>query len=546
MDFYVYYLILHKSKQVSTEITRILKKTSYSVLITMDSLLQKFNENRENDPELISRVQIDVDFEKQNPFELKWNERDYESQFFNIYKHRLTILRNRVESECERKWNNGFQLNGKPVVKKENVLDVQAGEPCWCVGTIYCEMRYKPNVLEEVINDTYGAPDLVKSYVDSDGGDQVMLEDESGRLLLVGDFIKSTPFITGTVVGLLGMEADPGTFQVLDICYPKGLTQPPMPFPISKNKVDNKYNSTSSEGNILSNGNEKVAIVSGLNISSTSQSNLLKVRLLQEYLNGSLQGNTETVSKISRLIVCGNSIEYAKGNEINQGDIVYCLDQFSQFLGNILQTIPVDVLPGKNDPSDISLPQQPLHKALFNENLKPYFNKVNRPILNLVTNPYKFNINGWDILTISGQNIDDIMKYIIPYSNKGGNSNDNDNDNIGSNSESNDNAHIDDSREDTIEHRLDLMECTMKWQNIVPTCPDTIWCYPYKNKDPFILTEWPHLYVVGNQPDFARRDIKTSNGNQITMLAIPEFSKTGKFVILDLVTLQTEIVKIDL
>ena len=501
----------------------------------MDSLLQKFNEKRDKDPEVIPRVQVDIDFEEKNPFELKWNERDYDGQFFHIYKHRLNTLRSRVESECERKWNNGFKLNGKPVVKKDNVLDVQANEPCWCVGTIYCEMRYKPNVLEEVINDTYGAPDLVKSYVDSDGGDQVMLEDESGRLLLVGDFIASTPFVTGTVVGLLGMEADPGTFQVLDICYPKDLTQPPMPFQLTK---DNTY----IEGNVLNNANEKIAIVSGLDISSNSQSNLLKVRLLQEYLNGSLQGNIETVSKISRLIICGNTIEYNSDDIANQGNIVNCLNHFSQFLGNILQTISVDILPGRNDPSDKSLPQQPLHKALFKDNLKPYFDKVNKPLLNLVTNPYKFRINGWNILAISGQNIDDIMKYIIPYS-KTDDNNNNSTNSIGIRSDDTDS---DSCKEDTMEHRLDLMECTMKWQNIAPTCPDTLWCYPYKNNDPFILKEWPHLYIVGNQPDFARRDLKTSNGNQISMLAIPEFSKTGKLVILDLVTLETEIVKFDI
>ena len=95
------------------------------------------------------------------------------------------------------------------------MLDIQGNQPCWCVGTIYCEMKYKPNVLDEVINDTYGAPDLTKSYTDKEGGsDEIMLEDESGRVLLVGDFIRSTPFITGVVVGILGVEAEAGTFQV--------------------------------------------------------------------------------------------------------------------------------------------------------------------------------------------------------------------------------------------------------------------------------------------------------------------------------------------
>ncbi|CAL9728193.1 DNA polymerase delta small subunit [Monosporozyma unispora] len=490
----------------------------------MDSLLKKFNEDREKDPEVVSRVQIKEEFEDVNPFELKWNERNYDGQFYHIYQYRLTTLRARVESECQRKWDNGFKLNGKLVVKKEKVLDVQANQPCWCIGTIYCEMKYKPNVLEEVINDTYGAPDLVKSYADPEGDDQIMLEDESGRLLLVGDFIKSTPFVTGTVVGLLGMEADPGTFQVLDICYPKGLTQPPMPFPMSMNNDNN--------GNILNNGNDKVALISGLNINTTSVSTLLRIRLLQEYLNGSLYGENKSISTISRLIICGNSVEFDIANK-DQDKLSKSLDQFGEFLGNILQTISVDILPGENDPSDRSLPQQPLHKALFKDSLRPYFDNSNKSLLNLVTNPYKFKINGWDLLTLSGQSINDIVKYVVPS--KEGKEDDDDMD-------------IDDSinKEDTMEHRLDLMECTMKWQNMVPTSPDTLWCYPYKNRDPFILNEWPHLYIVGNQPEFSKRIIKMSNDIKISMITLPKFSKTGQFVLLDLKTLETEVVTLNL
>ncbi|CAL9733581.1 DNA polymerase delta small subunit [Monosporozyma servazzii] len=498
----------------------------------MDSLLKKFNEDRSKDPEVVSRAQIKEDFEDSNPFELKWNERDYNGQFHHMYQYRLTTLRSRVESECQQKWDNGFKLNGKPVVKKEKVLDVQANEPCWCIGTVYCEMKYKPNVLEEVVNDTYGAPDLVKSYMDPEGEDQVMLEDESGRLLLVGDYIKSTPFVTGTVVGLLGMEADPGTFQVLDICYPRVLNQPPAPFPMSIKETVNKNNNMS----ILKNDNNKIALISGLNINTTSASTLLRIRLLQEYLNGSLYGENKSMSTISRLIICGNSVEFDINNK-DQGKLAKSLDQFGDFLGNVLQSIPVDILPGANDPSDKGLPQQPLHKALFRDSLKPYFDNINKSLLNLVTNPYKFKINGWDLLTLSGQSINDIMKYVIPYVEPSR-----------ENKDVNDDAMEVDSTadEDSMEHRLDLMECTMKWQNIVPTSPDTLWCYPYKGKDPFIMDEYPHLYIVGNQPKFDKRMIEMSKDIKIQMITLPIFSETGEFVLLDLKTLDTEVIKLDI
>ena len=210
------------------------------------------------------------------------------------------------------------------------------------------------------------------------------------------------------------------------------------------------------------------------------------------------------------------------------------------FLANTLQTICVDIMPGMSDPSDKTLPQQPLNKALFKESLKPYFEHINDEILNLVTNPYNFQINGINILTTSGQNIDDIVKYIVPYLEK-------------STKEevSSDDEDVDmDSQkfpEDTIEHRLDLMECTMKWQNIIPTAPDTLGCYPYTKEDPFILNEWPHIYIVSNQSSFATKDIKLNGGKTtVKLITIPQFSQTGQIVLLNLKDLSTSIVNIEL
>ncbi|EJS43023.1 hys2p [Saccharomyces arboricola H-6] len=490
----------------------------------MDALLTKFNEDRslqdEDTPQPRKRLRIGDDGlrNESNPFQLCYKDRNYASQYYHMYQYRLKTFRERVLEECDKRWDAGFTLNGKLVLKKNKVLDIQGHQPCWCIGSIYCEMKYKPNVLDEVINDTYGAPDLAKSYTDKEGGsDEIMLEDESGRVLLVGDFIRSAPFITGVVVGILGMEADAGTFQVLDICYPTPLLQNPLPTPSATPQPRGQ-----------------IALVSGLNLNNASPDRLLKLEILREFLMGGISGKIDEISQIGRLLICGNSVDFDI-NSVSKDELVNSLTEFSKFLHNILPSISVDVMPGTNDPSDKSLPQQPFHKSLFDESLESFFHGSNKEILNLVTNPYEFCYNGVDVLAISGKNINDICKYVIPSNEKV----DNDSENKVAQDQNSDDF------KDDIEHRLDLMECTMKWQNIAPTAPDTLWCYPYTEKDPFVLQKWPHVYVVGNQPNFGTRLMKIGD-KSIRIISVPEFSSTGVVVLLNLETLEVETVKIDI
>lgn len=46
-----------------------------------------------------------------------------------------------------------------------------------------------------------------------------MIEDESGRLRLVGDRVRSAGLVTGIIIGVVGMETSGGDFEVVDICY---------------------------------------------------------------------------------------------------------------------------------------------------------------------------------------------------------------------------------------------------------------------------------------------------------------------------------------
>jgi DNA polymerase delta subunit 2 len=46
-----------------------------------------------------------------------------------------------------------------------------------------------------------------------------MLEDESGRIRLVGTPVQSIPLVTGVILGALGLETPNGDFEVIDVCY---------------------------------------------------------------------------------------------------------------------------------------------------------------------------------------------------------------------------------------------------------------------------------------------------------------------------------------
>lgn len=45
-----------------------------------------------------------------------------------------------------------------------------------------------------------------------------MLEDESGRIRLVGERVTKARLVTGVILGVLGVETPNGEFEVVDLC----------------------------------------------------------------------------------------------------------------------------------------------------------------------------------------------------------------------------------------------------------------------------------------------------------------------------------------
>jgi hypothetical protein len=69
-----------------------------------------------------------------------------------MYFLRLTKLKPAVEKVAQDAWED-FVIAGEAAKKLERVLDVRQGALCWVIGTVYMEMVFKPNILDDIGKD---------------------------------------------------------------------------------------------------------------------------------------------------------------------------------------------------------------------------------------------------------------------------------------------------------------------------------------------------------------------------------------------------------
>ncbi|KAK6334768.1 hypothetical protein TWF718_010215 [Orbilia javanica] len=427
----------------------------------------------------------------------------YQTQYVDIYFLRLAKLKRIVEAHGRERWDD-VEVNGEVVQRVDRVLDVRQGKLCWVVGTIYMDMPLKPNVLEDIAKDHFiSAPLSRKKYRDVEK-DQIMIEDESGRLRLSGSKIKTEDLVTGCVVAVMGTEASNGEFEVIDMALPELPDQTERPTPSAPSK-DKNY----------------VALLSGLDVTGNIHESI-ETHLLVEYLLGEA-GSPEDQAKsssISRLIIAGNSLsephaqatdDAAASSSRTTKSKKYGYDATSYnakpttvldtLLSDLCTSISVTLMPGETDPANASLPQQKMHPTMF-PTAKYYAGSTFIPS----TNPHACEIDGVTFLGTSGQTIDDVFKYVDG------------------------------------DDRLEMMEKTLRWRLVAPTAPDTLWCYPFQDDDRFVIEKCPHVYFVGNQPEFGTRLTYGLNNQIVRCITIPKFSETGELVLIDLETLECEVI----
>ncbi|KAJ2930057.1 hypothetical protein H1R20_g7027, partial [Candolleomyces eurysporus] len=319
-----------------------------------------------------------------------------------------------------------------------------------------------------------------------------MLEDESGRIRLVGERLKTTRLVTGVIIGALGMETPGGEFEVVDICSANFAPQ------VSADNGMEEMSVDSSESDPW------VGVLSGLEVGSEASSDA-RIQMLIEYLTaeGGLGEDQVPASQISRLIIAGDSfgpinipgrgdgtpqVEDRKARRNAQDAAAFSphpIYNLSSHLLDIGRTIPVHILPGETDPSGAILPQQPLPRAMFGEVSKspsfvcepnPTYIRMAPGIVDEKTLSEKESA-ARTLLVHSGQPLNDIFKYLPNRHNS----------------------------------RLAILESTLKWRHLAPTAPDTLWCHPYVAEDPFIINNTPDIYVVGVLINLRSLEVKCVN-----------------------------------
>ena len=371
-----------------------------------------------------------------------------------------------------------------------------------------------------------------------------MLEDESGRLRIIGTILQTTMLVTGCIVAMMGTENANGDFEVVDMKVPDLPRQPQR-----WEREDGDLALTNGSGKSKAKHPErhtggKIAIVSGLEICG-DEADGLAMDLLMEYLVGetcnlAAQGGA---SKISRLIIAGNSIKgatpLAPRDELSdrKASKKYGYDSaaynpaptahLDNFLATLLPSIPVTLMPGESDPANVSLPQQPIHPAMFprSRSYAAVLGSEAPGWFDSISNPWEGDVDGWRMMGNGGQPINDVFKYVDG------------------------------------DERLNMMECLLRWRCGAPTAPDTLCmrkiipsrnkadyfagCYPFQDKDQFVIEECPHVYFVGNQPRFETNVIEGPAGQTVRLIAIPIFRETGQIVLLDTDTLEVEVLRFD-
>ena len=118
------------------------------------------------------------------------------------------------------------------------------------------------------------------------GQNEMMLEDESGRLRVTGEIL-SDSYVTGCVLAALGSEQADGTFQVIATQY---ADLAPQPERWARDDSDSdSVVTTSKKPKPPRQKAGKLAIVSGLEITGTTDDDL-SLDLLMEYLTGEATG----------------------------------------------------------------------------------------------------------------------------------------------------------------------------------------------------------------------------------------------------------------
>ncbi|KAL7482739.1 hypothetical protein ACHAW6_008392 [Cyclotella cf. meneghiniana] len=504
----------------------------------------------------------------------------YARQYSHVYSARLAGLRSRcLENARWKLRENG--VDEKDVVVVDRIIQVEEGKLSILVGTIVKEMDPKRRpVVASTYNDedacsflfpsginanwlgVEGAQESLRAHLfDSKKGDVIHLEDESGRVELVPDgkaengmdvdnedALDANKVATGVVAAVVGeVIAGKGVMHVRSVHFAG-----PPPFDHDAESADDFRGSLVGDSE---NDDPRILLVSGLGCGTDSPTDIktggslaLRREMLLEYLTNSDIGNGAAVS---RVIVAGGGVappkpdscaesnkensHHTNGNKSKKtkyettSPMAFSLRELDMYFSEILSSgIPVDYIPGWHDPTNANWPQRPIHSCLL-PNSCGFVDLFQRS-----TNPYECMIGGKvKVLGSDGLNVADLRRFLPQSVTKGGS---------------------DGGEELTTVSAIDALNHTFRYGHMAPTGPDSLPMFPSSESDPFILNKRPTVYFSGNCDKFETR-LVGANGEEIDsatagkdvsrLICIPSFALTGEVVLVNLKTLECELMLFD-
>ncbi|KAJ8932497.1 hypothetical protein NQ314_014617 [Rhamnusium bicolor] len=366
---------------------------------------------------------------------------DYNKQYCGIYLARLKEMETLLRKRIEIKWGDRH-----PIIKLHKLAEEQY-DKCVVIAMLFKDQKLKPSILKQLAEATKLTPQPILHHF-TDDSDQLFIEDELQRYQLLGT-LNGKNLVTGIACALLGTDMGKGKFMVEDYVFAG--YRPQVEIPLFSEDIF-------------------VIFLSGLDFVN-HQNFIPNLELCIHWLSGML-GDDETVSRIARIIIAGNSMRTKAEKQkltmmmtsriVESQDSIESVKTFDYFLLQLCQLVDVDVMPGENDPSNHILPQKPMHYCMFPQSAV-------YKSLNQVPNPYFCSLDELKIFGTSGQPVRDIMRF------------------------------------SEVTDPLDALEYCLKWNHLAPSAPDTLGCFPYYDKDPFIIDDCPHVLFAGNQTEFSTR-----------------------------------------
>jgi DNA polymerase delta subunit 2 len=363
------------------------------------------------------------------------------TQFHELYKHRLSQLTPQVLLSLP---------SDPPVCSRINQMLVET--PCSIIGVIFKNLTSRPDVVKQYREIGFDSQPIDLTTSDTD---TVFIEDITGRIQLSG--VSADRFPTGVVLGVVGkLESSKSKFQVLEVHGPAVPFIPRVPSP-----------------------GWRIGFVSALEINSSV------------FDRRAAKGLAAAMSQCSLCVVLGNSFEEkpTDGSEtlsfqVRMKENKWPITLLESFLGMI--KAPLMLMPGRNDPCAIRLPQRPFHRCLF----------PGKDKWNLVTNPVKFKVEEITFLCASGEAPRDVAK--------------------------------------TTELGFhEAQRSLIGWRHLAPTAPDDLPAIASNDKDYLVIEDedLPEFFVCGLADTF-----EESNVEGVRVISVPEFASTKSAVFLDLAT----------